>query len=471
LFILQSPPICLASTFDPYISRFWAASPIVNSQIVNLRAQNESYQQAEGAAGFKVDITLEIDYQRANVDQRGFFGQKYVAKQNGRTTTSVLSLTQPLYSNGRISAQVSQAEADVFSAREVFRQSVAAAFKAALQSLADVVRDREILQATRHARDLLSDDLSAIELKLKAGAATISDQAQIAARLAAAKAQVASAEGQLVQDEATFRSLFDLEPGDDIGFDDLPALPQSLDEARAGALEAPALRQAVFDEASARAKLAYVKADRGPDVSLRLSAQSTPLLQYQNGMVDKSLTAGVVLQMPVYTSGIAASKVRQAEAQVAAARFKLEAARRTAIQGAEQAFSAYQTAKASLSNYGDQVSADQTAYESLNEQYRAGLISTIDLLNSEQELASAKIARTSAKRNLMLAEVDLLAACGRLEADVLIPEAPPRLAEREFRPPGFSPIALIVREIDSRAPVSGGKAPVLDQASHPEPRP
>ena len=439
------------------LTYFYQTNPNILTAFENLRAQNEAYVQAREAFGPQVTVNFEADYQEAKVDQTNFFGQKYVSTLIGRTATTSLNISQPIYSGGKLTAQVNGAQADVLAAREAARQAISQTFRSAIQAYVDVARDEAVLAATRRARDLLERDLSDMQEKFKAGAATLSDRAEVLARLAAARTQVASAEGQVQQSRAAYLSIIGEEPHALATPERFPALPATRDvAAEAANFEAPSLKQAVFEETSARARVALAKSAFSPDISVRLSAQSLPLAQYQSGLTDKNLSAGLVVQAPIFTSGANLSKLRQAESQDRSARLKIEAARRSAVQAAEQAFASVETTQKSVRLLTEQVRADEVAYESLNEQFKSGLISTIDLLNSEQELANAEISLAGARHDNGLAQADLLAATGRLEAEVLIPDLAPRRPETDFRKLAIVgarlPTTLIVREIDRFSP-------------------
>jgi outer membrane protein len=454
--ILGGAPVH-ADDFTRAMAHFYAANPTILAAEQDLRAENEAYAQARDAFGPQVSVNFEADHQRATVDETNFFGQTSAFTTTGRTTSTYVDLSQPLFSSGRLTAQVTGARADVLAQREVLRGTMGQGFHDAIEAYADVARDQAIITATRAARDLLERDLSDMEARFENGAATIADRAEVIARLAAARTQVAAAEGDLRKSRALYLGVIGEEPGDPAPPESLPGLPLNREAAVAAAeSENPGLRQAVFTEASLRAKVAVARSAFGPEVSLRLSAQSIPLDQYVSGMQDRNLTAGVVVKLPVFTSGAATSQLRQARDEDRGGRLKVEAARRSAVQAAEQAFYARQTSVTSIGLITEQLRADRTAYESLNEQFKSGLISTIDLLNSEQELANTEVSLANARHDGLLAQADLLEATGRLEPGVLIPEARPRDPEADFRKTPIVaarlPTALLARALDGRAP-------------------
>jgi outer membrane protein len=342
-----------------------------------------------------------------------------------------------------------------------------------LEAFAGVVRDQDVAAASVAARDLLERNLSDTVERFNAGAATVADRAQVLARLSLARSQVSSFQGRVAQSRATYVSIFGLEPCHTGLPPALPALPATAALAVQAALrENPALRQAQWNEAAARARIDLNKSALGPSVYLKLSAASLPLDQYYSGLQDKNITASIVMQISLFDSGATLSKIRQAEAEAKSARLNMAAVRRAVAAAADRGFSGYLAAQGSVRFLEDQVKADLEAYAALNEQLKAGLVSTIELLNSEQELAGARVALANAKYDLFMSEADLLLSSGRLEPEVTIPGVRPRYPEKELQKTRILttllPTAMLVREIDTLSPGGwspGRPAPVAEPAA------
>jgi outer membrane protein len=66
-----------------------------------------------------------------------------------------------------------------------------------------------------------------------------------------------------------------------------------------------------------------------------------------------------------------------------------------------------------------QITAAQSAYDGVKAEYKEGERTTLDVLNAEQELLSAKVNRLRAQRDEIVAEYALKAATGQLTAAAL----------------------------------------------------
>ena len=89
-----------------------------------------------------------------------------------------------------------------------------------------------------------------------------------------------------------------------------------------------------------------------------------------------------------------------------------------------QAWSELLVARASLAAYQSQVQADTAAFEGARKEEQAGLRTTIDVLNAEQEMQTAQIALNNARHDEYVASAALLAAMGTLDIGAFAPTAP-----------------------------------------------
>jgi outer membrane protein len=115
---------------------------------------------------------------------------------------ATLSISQPLYTGGKASANLTAAESDVFAARENLRTVEQNVLIAVIQAYVDVRRDQERLRISQENVAVLKRQLDESNARFDVGEITRTDVAQSQARLAAAKALLTSAEAQLAVSRA-----------------------------------------------------------------------------------------------------------------------------------------------------------------------------------------------------------------------------------------------------------------------------
>jgi outer membrane protein len=162
--------------------------------------------------------------------------------------------------------------------------------------------------------------------------------------------------------------------------------------------------------------------------------------------------AGVTVSQPLFTGGLNESLIRQAREQNTADRIDIEKQRRGAGQPVSQAWSNILSARANVATDEEAVSAARVAAEGAREEYRVGRRITLDVLQAEKQVRDAELALVQARHDGYLAEAQLLAAVGRLEARNLLDS--PKLydaqaAFKKVRSAGATPLDGLAGAFDS----------------------
>lgn len=431
-----------AETLADAIALAYQTNPTLQEQRAKQRALDETYVQARTglrpqaeAAAQVTERAIETTGGRQAVDI-DFDGVPDVeipvpsASVRSGSSAASLSLTQPLYTGGRVTSQISASEADVLAGREALRQVEAGVLLGAIQAYVDVRRDQERLRVGRETVAVLERQREEAQLRFEAGEITGTDVAVAKARLAAARAGLASAQAALAISRANYAAVVGQHPGELEPEPTLaPLLPDSLETAFARAEDNnPLLRAAAFSERASRARVALARSQRRPTIGLRgeLGYNATEAAGYGNQFGDyhRQVTGSIGLTMPIFTGGLTNSQVRQASALNNADRMAIERARRDAVQNVAQAWNVLLGARANLVANEEQVRAARSAFEGTREEAQVGLRTTLDLLNAEQELRRAELDLITTRRDEYVAAAQVLAAMGDLEAENLTEGVP-----------------------------------------------
>ena len=125
------------------------------------------------------------------------------------------------------------------------------------------------------------------------------------------------------------------------------------------------------------------------------------------------------MTVPVYQGGTEYAVVRQAKETLSQRRVDLDTARDQSQQTLTQSWGQLEAAKAQIQATQAQVNAAEIALNGVREEARVGQRTTLDVLNAQQELVNARVALVTAQRDRVVASYSLLAAAGRLSAQVL----------------------------------------------------
>jgi outer membrane protein len=138
------------------------------------------------------------------------------------------------------------------------------------------------------------------------------------------------------------------------------------------------------------------------------------------------------LNQPIYDGGMAASQTRQAKEVTAQSRLVLDQVRSQARTAAISAWVANEGAKTAVSASESEVRAANVALQGVQREATGGQRTTVDVLNAQQDLISARARLIGALRDRVIASYSLLSAIGRLDVKNLNLNTPDYLPEVHY---------------------------------------
>jgi outer membrane protein len=143
------------------------------------------------------------------------------------------------------------------------------------------------------------------------------------------------------------------------------------------------------------------------------SASSLSTLETLSGAV-----VGVI-SVPIYQGGAEYAAIRQAKETLGQRRLDLDTARVSVQQSITQGWGQLEAAKAQIDATTAQVTSAEIALDGVREEARVGQRTTLDVLNAQQALVSARAALVTAQHDRIVASYAVLAAVGSLSPQVI----------------------------------------------------
>jgi outer membrane protein TolC len=196
----------------------------------------------------------------------------------------------------------------------------------------------------------------------------------------------------------------------------LARLPRNLDAAQAAALEVnPNILAAASVEEASVYNVEVVKGDLLPELNVSASASLTG--NPQSG-VNRSNSESIqgVLTVPIYEAGRIYSLVRQSKQVASQRRIEVIQAGRAVREAVSNAWNNLIAARQAIQANRSQVSANQLALEGVRQEYLVGSRTTLDVLNAQSDVVTARIALVSAERDQVVSSYQILGSIGRLTA-------------------------------------------------------
>jgi outer membrane protein len=403
----------VAQTLESALTQTYVTSPTLNAQRAATRAIDERVPQA--LSGFRPRITASGDIGRRWTDSRSTKGVSSGGTVSPRGYG--ITLSQSLFEGFRTINQTRSAEVQVLGARETLRNTEQTVLLDAVASFMDVLRDGALVELQRQNREALQEQLRSTRDRFEVGELTRTDTAQAEARVAQADSELSAALARLNASRAAYRRDVGSEPGRLTPARPVEHLvPRTLDAALGlGTSQHPAVLATGYgvDVASLQVKIA--EGELLPSVGLEgsVSRRHDPSLG-----TERSEEASIFgrLTVPLYQGGGEYSRIREAKEVLGQRRLEADVTRDQVRAAVIQAFGLLAASRHQTEAAQAQISAAEIAFEGVQEEYKVGQRTTLDLLNAQAELVSARSALVSAQRDRVVNSYSLLAAIGKLGA-------------------------------------------------------
>ena len=403
---------------------YWT-NPTLLAQRAAVRSVDYRVPQARAAFGPRLDFQVDYGITRSGTRTPGNGWSDGTYK----SATATAILTQPLFTFGRNAAGERFAMAQLGYQRQVLRSTEQQAMLDAIAAYVGLLRDRASVGIARDNLDTLERELSDNRARLRRREVTSTDVEQVETRVELGRAQVYTAQRDAAASEATFLRMVGAPAGVLAAPNPLRLPVETLEQAYAYAEgHNPVLIAATEREKVSRASLESAKADLMPRIDLKgqadySNAWNPPSFFNSTGRQDqRSVSGQVVLSGPIYESGLRQARVGEAIAANDADWQLIDASLRENRATLASAWDDWTAQTAAIERFAGAVDSARRAYDGALLQERAGLRTTLDVLDLARELLLARGNYNSAIASSYVAKARVLAAMGALEQSWLLPD-------------------------------------------------
>lgn len=454
------------------LSRAYWTNPTLLAERSALKSVDFRVPQARAAYGPK--LNFELNY---GINRNGTRTPTTAwADNTTRSATATAILTQPLFTFGRNAAGERLSLAQLSFQRQVLRSAEQQTLLNTIVAYVSLLRDRAGVAITRDNLNTLEREFSDNRARLARREATLTDVQQVETRVELGRSQVFAAQRDAAASEANFLQVIGAPAGILTSPPELTLPVKTLEDAYAYSEgNSPVILAAQERERSSRANVQAVKADLMPRVDLR--GQAT----YSNGSNIPSLLGNipsqdqrdvrgeVVVSGPIFESGLRQARVGEAREANESDWRLIDQALRENRSTLAAAWSDWKAQSASIERLGFAVAAAKSAYEGALIQERAGLRTTLDVLDLARELLLIRSNYNASIAGAYVAQARVLAAIGALEQRWLLPDAARYDVDEHYdkvRRKGDVPLLTpILRAIDGAQLEHNRQRPIRDPAA------
>ncbi len=419
---LAAPP---ASLTDALVDAYYN-NPTLQAQRAALRQADEEVPAA--LSGWRPTVTFQGQFGRnSGVEKYATTGinpltglpvtQQTRVPENGTEKIGQITLSQPIYTGGKVTSQTRQAKNDVYAARAQLLSQEQTVFASVEQAYVAVVTDQKLLDLQDNNRQVMRQQLHDTRAQFNLGEITMTSVAQAEASLAQAEQQVSVAKGNLQIARENFRQLVGDYPAATLAPPQPLVLPVE-SEAQAGAAavaNSPDVIAAEFSDAAAKGSVDVAFAALMPQLSLQVSAYNQAGSSGQNIFARGASVLGQ-LTVPLYQGGQEYSAIRSAKAKQQQAFAAVLVAQRKAYANATQSWEGMTSSRSAILASNAQIKANAIALDGTEREELGGTLTTLDVLNAQQALLNSQIQQVQNISQMVNYSYSIASAIGRLTA-------------------------------------------------------
>jgi outer membrane protein len=411
-----------ADTLEGALALAYQNNPQLNSQRAATRATDEGVGIA--LSGYRPKIAATAQAGEQYLDSLAKSGGPGTIRSSGAIGTAGFGLTatQTLFNGFQNASRTRQAEAQVLAARETLRATEQAVLLTAATAYMNLLRDDAILGLQRSNVTVLEATLRQTRDRLLAGEVTRTDMAQAESSLAAGRSSLHAAQSSYITSKAAYVQVIGVAPGKLASASPVDRFsPPNLAGARArGAAANPAITTAMFNVDTAVEQVKIAESALYPTVSINGGIQKSYGSATSLNTLE-TLSGSVVgqISVPIYQGGAEYATIRQAKETLGQRRLDLDTARLSVQQNIAQSWGQLEAAKAQVDATTAQVTSAAIALDGVREEARVGQRTTLDVLNAQQALVSARTALVIAQHDRIVASYGVLTSVGSLSPQIL----------------------------------------------------
>ena len=281
----------------------------------------------------------------------------------------------------------------------------------------------EKLKINERNVSLLERQVETDQARLERAQITLADLAQSESSLAGAQAKFIQAKNETITSKLFYEkiigpivSMDNLNKISDLNF----VIPENLDKAiETSKKNNPDLIIAKLDYEQSKKDVIIARSDFSPSATLSLSSTKTDDTSSTINERDKEI-AKATISWPIFKGGKSSALLNKSKNLQNRKKLLFDNAIKTNDTSVASAWSNLQSSKSLLNSVNSQVKAAEIANEGITVEYESGLgRSTLDVIQSNSILLTAKTSLAESERNYLLSQFKLLQLMGILKNDYL----------------------------------------------------
>ena len=387
-------------------------NPKIKMQISAVEASKEDLKQIYASIYPTIDLSLSKGYVKDD--------------SSGSTTNSnserspqdfSINLEQELYTGGKLSAELLKAKKKLNLEEENLRLVKYDIMLQAAFAYLEVLQNKKLIELNNLKENKLTNDLKSVELLVNVGSASQSDLVFAQSKLVETTAQKVASLNLYNVSKINYKEIVG-DPLPNVVFTepniDNLIFPKSFNDAMGIALQKnPDLNIINLKEQIAIADVKSNFSEVMPNVKLDAEYQMSDDKTSKGSSSDKAEITATV-NIPIFKGGKNLSKIKQAKIIAKQVRYELESKKNEVTQNISKSWSDFKTNETLLKSANINIEARKLILDGVQQEYKIGLKSLIDVLQSKENLIDAEFNRINITKDYIFSALKLKADIGEL---------------------------------------------------------
>lgn len=406
-----STEIYISQDLSNSLQKLYIFNPKLKYERKNLMVKDELMPMA--LSEFRPEIRGYYQKGKVDTNSEGF----NITSDGIRTETNKgVVVSQSIFEGGSSLSKIKVAKNEILSQRSNLKNVEQEVFLEAIKLYADLATEKSNLKVKEKNVEVLKRQLELTKEQFEIGEVTLTDVSISEARFTLAESELMESLNIINSIKAKYLSIFGVSPTNPEII--IPLEEKQFDEEdliSEGKNNNPKIRSVEFTLASLKNEISSLKRKRLP--SLKLEAEAKINQGYFRTDSEREvLSAFAKVDIPIYQSGMASSKIREAKEKLFAQQelLKLETENLTASIVSSK--SSYDYSFSRIIAYKKQIESNKIYLDGLKQEFQLGERTTLDVLDGEQELLESELDLIKAYKDYFISYYEVMFFIGKLNA-------------------------------------------------------
>ena len=406
-----STEIYISQDLSNSLQKLYIFNPKLKYERKNLMVKDELMPMA--LSEFRPEIRGYYQKGKVDTNSEGF----NITSDGIRTETNKgVVVSQSIFEGGSSLSKIKVAKNEILSQRSNLKNVEQEVFLEAIKLYADLATEKSNLKVKEKNVEVLKRQLELTKEQFEIGEVTLTDVSISEARFTLAESELMESLNIINSIKAKYLSIFGVSPTNPEII--IPLEEKQFDEEdliAEGKNNNPKIRSVGFTLASLKNEISSLKRKRLP--SLKLEAEAKINQGYFRTDSEREvLSAFAKVDIPIYQSGMASSKIREAKEKLFAQQelLKLETENLTASIVSSK--SSYDYSFSRIIAYKKQIESNKIYLDGLKQEFQLGERTTLDVLDGEQELLESELDLIKAYKDYFISYYEVMFFIGKLNA-------------------------------------------------------